>query len=399
MSDATTTEASSAPWYLRLGAWVGIGTGPGALMSGGGAAQVVAQGWLWVALAVGGITLTGLAVAHAWVGQRRGVATVGLARQALGGRAGAGAIGVMIAVGTTLWTGFYVGVASGAMGYLLDVPAWATAIPIAGVLWAIHRGGFERWNAVVVLTGLASLAVGVLVFLGVPDRGAPAAPAGGAVTILAGAGAIVAYAAVFCVRVPDFTYDARRGRDALLGGGALLVTLLIFLALGAGIFLRAGSWELADLVNRTRVPAGGALLLVLSIVAPSVSGIHSAALALDHLVGWTEQRSSLVVAAVAALLGATRFDLRLLGFLSVLGAVVPPVLPVLLLRSDRHHDVDAWVAWALGAAASVALLVTDSPGHILVAIVVPALWLGAATLLRRGPSPQTAKAGYEQTSR
>lgn len=393
------SDRVAAPWYLRLGAWVGIGTGPGALMSGGGAAQVVAEGWLWVALVVGALLLTGLSGAHAWVGQRRGAATVGLARRALGSRAGAHAIGAMIAVGTTLWTGFYVGVAAGATGYLLDLPSWATAVPVATVLWAIHRGGFERWNLVVLLTGLASLTVAVLVFFGVPEVGTGTPPGGGAATVMAGAGAIVAYAAVFCVRVPDFTWDARRSADTVVGGAALLVTLLAFLGLGAGIFLRAGSWELADLVNRTSIPAGGALLLVLSIIAPCVSGIHSAALALDHLVGWSEQRSSLVVAAAAATLGATRFDLQLVGFLSVLGAVVPPVLPVLLLRSRVHRDVDAWVAWGLGAVVSLVLLVARAPGHVIVGIAVPAVWLTILILIRRGLRPQTMEARHEQAAR
>ncbi len=373
---ATSGSASpgrGAPWYLRLGAWVGIGTGPGALMSGGGAAEVSMRSLLWLSLLLGGVVLTGMAVAHAYVGQRRRAATVGLAARAFGERSGPRMIAVLIVLGTTLWTGFYIGISSGAIGYLLDVPPAAAAVPIAVILYVTHQAGFKRWNVMVALTGAAALAVAVVVFFGTPVSATPVTGGDGSwTTVFAGAGAIVAYAAVFAVRVPDFTWDAPRGRDALLGGLTLLVTLMAFLAIGAGIYLRAGSWELADLVNRTRYPAAGASLLALSIVAPSISGLHSSALALKHLVGWREARGAGATVAVAAILGATRFDLQLIPFLNVLGAVVPPVISVLLLRTDAHRDADAWIAWILGAAVSVVALLLGVPAHVLISIAVSA---------------------------
>jgi hypothetical protein len=54
----------------------------------------------------------------------------------------------------------------------------------------------------------------------------------------------------------------------------------------AAIQARTGSWVLADLVARTATPFPGALLLTLSVVAPSVSGLHSGALGLERLLGW-----------------------------------------------------------------------------------------------------------------
>lgn len=302
-------------------------------------------------------------------------------------------IAILIVSGTSLWTGFYIGISSGAIGYLLDVPPAAAAVPIALVLYVMHQTGFKRWNVIVAVTGVAALAVAVVVLFGTPVADTPVTGGAGSwTTLFAGAGAIVAYAAVFAVRVPDFTWDAPRGRDALLGGLTLLVTLMAFLAIGAGIYLRAGSWELADLVNRTRLPAAGASLLALSIVAPSISGMHSSALALKHLLGWSEARGAAATVTVAAILGATRFDLQLIPFLNVLGAVVPPVLSVLLLRTAAHHDRDAWVAWGTGAAVSVAALLVGVPAHVLVSIVVSALVMGLTYAISRfrNPSPQGA---------
>lgn len=44
------TSEARAPWYLRAGAW--IGTGPGALATGGGVAALLAPTELWIAGAV-----------------------------------------------------------------------------------------------------------------------------------------------------------------------------------------------------------------------------------------------------------------------------------------------------------------------------------------------------------
>lgn len=390
---STTTSDTGAPWYLRLGAWVGIGTGPGALMSGGGAAEVTVRSLLWVALVLGGGLLTGLVVAHAIVGQRRNTPTVGLAAQAFGSRSGPQMVAVLIAVGTSLWTGFYIGIGSAAIGNLLDVPAAFGAVPIAVVLYGVYRAGFESWNVIVALTGAAALTVGVLVFFGVPESVAPPRMVAGSwPTVLVGAGVIVAYAAVFAVRVPDFTWDAPSSRDAVLGGITLIVTLMVFLVIGAGIFARTGSWELADLVNRTSLPVAGALLLVLSIIAPSVSGIHSAALAFEHLLGWPEGRGAAASVAVAAVLGATRFDLYLIPFLNLLGAVVPPVVSVLLLRTPTHRDRDAWIAWGAGATVSVAALSAGIPAHVLVSIVVSAAVMGLSWLTSKFCNHDTERA-------
>lgn len=383
---AEAAPVTGAPWYLRLGAWVGIGTGPGALMSGGGVAETTARSSLWLALLLGCVLLTGLAVAHGLVGQRQREATLGLAARAFGARTGPPTIAVLIALGTSLWTGFYIGIGAGAVGYLLDVPAAVGALPIAAMLYLVYRTGFKRWNVTVAITGAAALTVAILVFFGVPSADAGTVTAASSASwpsVFVGAGAIVAYAAVFAVRAPDFTWDAPRGRDAVLGGVTLFFTLLIFLIIGAGIYVRAGSWELADLVNRTRLPAAGAALLVLSIVAPSVSGLHSAALAVRRLTGWPEPLGAALSIAVSALLGTARFDLQLVPFLNLLGAVVPPLISVLLLHSNRHTDRDAWMAWGAGAAVSVTALLLSVPAHILLGIIVAA----AVMLATRVTSP------------
>jgi cytosine permease len=78
--------ARGVPWYLRLGAWIGIGTSPGALVTGASIASVT-SGWLTGgAVVLGAFALTGLAVANGVRAQRHGTPAVRLAALALGPR-------------------------------------------------------------------------------------------------------------------------------------------------------------------------------------------------------------------------------------------------------------------------------------------------------------------------
>lgn len=83
--------------------------------------------------------------------------------------------------------------------------------------------------------------------------------------------------------------------------------------------------------------------------------------------------SSAAVTVVGGLLSATRFDLALIGFLRVLGALMPPVLRVLLTRSAANADWHAWAAWAAGSATSLALLAADLPAHVLAGVAISAV--------------------------
>lgn len=364
---------TAAPWYLRAGAWIGIGTGPGALVTGGllaagrGAVEVL------TVFVLGAGLIAAVAVAQGLVGRRRRAATVQLAQETFGSSAGPRMVAALVTLGVVCWDGFYIALVAAALHGLTGVPAPLLAVVLGAVFWMIYRRGFRQWNLVVAVTGVAALAVGVLVLTGVP-AGAATPPAGpfGPGAAAAGIGSVVAYAAVFAVRAADFTHDAPRERDVLLPGLALFASLTAFLLLGAAIQARSGSWDLADLVARSATPSAGALLLTLSIVAPSVSGLHSGALGLERLFNLPLPAGAGVVAAGAALLGATRFDLHLLPFLAVLGAALPPVAAVLLLRRETHRPWHGWVAWAAGSTSSLAALAAGLPAAVLLGLGIAA---------------------------
>jgi cytosine permease len=364
-------DGAGVAWYLRLGAWIGIGTSPGALVTGASIGSVTSAWVTGGAVVLGARALTGLAVANGLRAQRHGTPAVRLAALALGPR-GPWTVALLVAVGVACWNGFYLGLASRAVGGFLGVPTTVVAVATGVLVFAIYRAGFRRWNVLVALTGAAATAVALLTYAGVPATEAASPPPASLDRMLLGAGFVVAYAAVFAVRAPDFTWDARRARDVLFAGGTLMATLVFFLGLGAAVYGRAGSWDFPTLVNATHYPAAAVALLALSIIAPSVSGLHSGALGLRHLTGWSPASAAVIVTGVAVTLGALSFDLALQPFLGLLGAVFPPVLATMLLRTDRHRDWHAWVAWSAGAVLATAVWLADFRVHVVAGTAVAA---------------------------
>ena len=376
----------AAPWYLRLGAWIGIGTSPGALMAGAGMASVGAPVATVVGIVVGVVLLTTLAVANGARGQVLRAPTVEMAQRVFGERVGPAVVAALITLGVAGWSGVYFGVTGAATSDLLGIPVWAVSLPMGGGVWLVYGGGFRRWNLLVALTGVASVAVALFAY-GAIEASAPVAPAAPntigqqAGQALLVAGLVVSFAAVFALRSPDFTWDARHRRDVWRAGGVLALTLVVFLLLGAGIYRQLGEWDLAQLVTRSTMPALGAILLTLSAVAPVVSGLHSGALGLSQVAGWRPRPGAAVVLGTAMALGATQFHVRLLGFMAVIGAVLAPVIPVLLFAGPRYRPRHGWAAWFVGSASSLVLASMDVPVHVVAGLCVSVAGMVVASWL------------------
>lgn len=384
---ATVAEVThGAPWYLRLGAWIGVGTAPGALMTGGGIAASTSGVWRLVAVTAGVVGLASLAILGGQRGWRTRNTTVQLARHAFGGAVGEKLVAVFITLGVSGWCGIYIGVCAGALQQLAGIHPALTGAVFGTAMWALYVAGFQRWNFLVALTGAASIAVAALVTRGVVATGAPspAVALHGPAALAFGAGVVVAYGGVFALRAADFTWDARRSSDVVRAGIILGAAALAFLLLGVEIYERAGSFDLSTLVNQTEVPLVGAVLLLLASVAPTVSGLHSGALALESIAGWRAGAGAAFTAAGSSALGAARVDLHLLGVLGLLGSAMPPLIGVLLVHRRGNAGWHAWTAWAAGSAVSLALLVAGYPTSVLIGIVTSA---GAMFLLRLFAAP------------
>lgn len=386
----TIPSDQAAPWYLRLGAWIGVGTAPGALMAGGGIAASTAGAWRLPAVVGGVVGLVALAVLGGQRGWATRATTVQLARQTFGGAVGERLVALFVTVGVCGWCGIYIGVCAGAFQQLWGVPPAVTAGVFAGAMWVLYLTGFARWNLLVGLTGAASVGVAALVTSAVAAAGGlPATTAAryqGPAALLFGVGVVVAYGGVFALRAADFTWDAHRSSDVVRAGAVLGLASLIFLLLGVEVFNRAGSFDLSTLVNRTALPVVGALLLLLASIAPTVSGMHSGALGVHSLLGWRSGAGAAVTAAGSSALGALRVDLHLLGVLALLGAAMPPLIGVLLVHRASNASWHAWLSWAAGSVTALVLVLVQYPAAVLIGIVT-----SAATMFLLGRLNVSAK--------
>jgi purine-cytosine permease-like protein len=191
-------------------------------------------------------------------------------------------------------------------------------------------------------------------------------------------GGMISYAVVFAMRVPDFTVDINRESGVWIVGLTMLVPLVALALLGVSLFARTGLFNLADLLAGTERPQAGQLFLTLSTIAPSVTAVYSGAISIESLMQVPHRAAMAAIALCATVLGVTRFDQSLIGFLEVLGAVIPPSLVVMLLTPQLRHaprSPHPLLAWSAGAAVALGLHGFSSFAGSVAGCCVAALWL------------------------
>jgi cytosine permease len=373
------TGARLQPWYRRTGAWIGIGTGPGAMIVGAGMAAEVGPALALPSVLVGCLVLYFVSVAHG----RQTVtarAPMGVSvRNVFGDGFRSLPLTVVLVASIVGWCGFYMGLGGAALSDLLGVGQWTGALLLGGTVGALTLAGQDRWNGLLYVTAAAALALTVFTVALVP-----ASPPGRVahpslvVGLVAGIGGVISYAIVFTMRVPDFTVDVRGDRDVWLAGLTMLLPLLALTALGVWMYARTGLFHIADVLREVDAPAAGQLFLVASAVAPAVTAAYSGAISIASIRSTPHRPTMLAIAAVAVLLGGERFDLRIIGFLEAVGAVVPPALSVMLLCPRLHirrGSAHALVAWGVGSITALALRPVSPFAGLAAGSAVAALWL------------------------
>lgn len=384
MSDAA---SPSRRWRDVAGAWLGIGTAPGALLVGAGLA--VRNGGSVPLISLGlGLLLLALIV---WLQGSLGL------RPPLGEGANLTEVsrryftpvmhrvlGALIGVAMTGWFGVNVGMGAASLGALLGLPQWVTA-PLIGVpVLLLSLRGMTAWNKLVAVTAICVLGlVGWVMFRytggGLPLLAEPPA----ASLVAADIAVLIGYVGVFSVRAPDFTAGLGRFRDLNIVSALLVLPMTAVILAGAVLARYAGS---ANLVAALSAPGGlpaGNLLIALAVIAPTFTCIYSGAPALRAGFPLGERASILTVAGVGLVLAVVRFDRVLLPWLAVLGAMLPPIIVPLLAefasrRSGRAaRAVPLW-PWLAGAGVAFVLAVARSPfamlGGFLAAAAATLLW-------------------------
>lgn len=386
-------------WWHVSGAWLGIGTSPGSLLLG---ALIAARHSGPVPLL--SILLSfGLMFAILWFqgllgltppyGEGENLTTLtpkyfgSLMQRVLGG---------VIAIGMLGWSGFNLALGGAALGRLLKLPVWAGALAIGLPVLILSLRGIRSWNSLAALATISVLVLTAFVTLNLAARTFPITLALGDPTkMVTDVAVMVGYVSVFSVRSPDFTAGLKRPRDLATLVLLLCVPVLSIALAGVGLEMGTGETDLVAVLARQGDLGIGNLLIFLSVIAPTFTTLYSGAPALEAAIGLDHRKGMIGISAIGFILAVLRFDLWLGGWLSVLAAMLPPlVVPLAIESSARRRNrsprrIPIWT-WGPGSLTAVLLTIAGEPLAPLIglglALVVSAAWL---LFSRPGPTNQS----------
>ncbi|WP_029431244.1 hypothetical protein [Blastococcus sp. URHD0036] len=380
----------SVPWTRYAGAWLAIGSSPGALVLG---AQLADEGGplplVWLLPAAG--LMATLLLLQGRLGMRppqgAGQGFAELSRGYLPPAART-AVGVLIAAGMVGWVGFSLGIGGESLGRALDAPAWLCVLGLGAVVGLLALSDVRYWNRVAVATTVLTLLAAPLLLLGVDGVRAPvtAGPGAGAQAVVL-LGAFVGYVAVFMLRSPDFTAGLAHRGGLVACVAALVLPALGLVLVGAALRLSGDTGGEAGLAAVAAMRLGGVpvgdLLVVVAVVAPAIAAAYSGGLALKTFTGVRPRMATSVVLALGLVLGVLGFHRGLVDWLSLLAGIGPPIaVPFWVEAARRRRGYRPrripTVVWLPPALAGAALMAAGVPGAPLLAlasaVVVAAVW-------------------------
>jgi cytosine permease len=381
-------------WLRRVGPWVGIGTSPAAIMTGGGVGQGLRGGELVAALVTGTVLLATLALVQGVLGQRTRRTLASLTAGPLGETGSRRTASVVMLAMMLGWFGVNAGVAGVALGRLLGIPdlAGIALFSLAMLAVAALGLGVLSWSSLV-----AGVATTVLAAYGLHLAFADhqVTLSGGRagehpIGFLAAVALVVGYGAAFSLRTPDFTHDLRRTRDVVwcaLAG--LLVPVTAFALAGAALQAVTGTFDLADVLRGLGSPEVAYLFVALGFTGSVLTNIWSGALSLaDALPGVPPRLAQPLVTAVGAVAAALGLADHMLPWLTIVALAAPGLVALCVIHAVRGGTVSpGWGApglasWVAGFACGLALYLAGSPAALPAAALVPAL--AYRVLARRG---------------
>lgn len=371
-------------WRLRAGVWIGIGINVGTITVGGGLASQLSPGALLLLIPLGALALTLLAVSEGVLSRRRREPFTDHASSTYGPRAGL--LTVVMTAGVIGWGSFHVGIAGFSLADIFHFPVWVGALVIAALSFLLYELGLDRWNSLVWITTLSALGLALFALVAVSAKPSfeilesDLNPR----NFLWVVGGVVSYAILFALRSGDFTWDLRTDLDVAKVGASMMILMVIAMWIGAILYQATGDWNIPEILAGARLAILGQIFLIISVASPILGGLHSGGLALVSLTPLSRRTSVGLICAIAFVLGAARFDRQLLPFLSMLGAVLPSALIVMLATAvlpRRPSPSSALAAWLMGAAAGLFVYFSEGTHYVVVGAAVSIIVLLVALLI------------------
>ena len=389
--------ARSPRWTNTAGAWLGIGTSPGALLVGAGIAARYNG-----PIPVFSILLSFvLMFAVLWYQGQLGMAPpygeggdLNKITPRYFGPLMQRVIGAVIAIGMIGWFGFNVGLGGAALSALLNLPAFAGPLILSLPILALSLLGIRSWNGLATLTTIVVLVLVALVVVRLSARMVPVTFSfAGPVDTILDMAAFVGYISVFSVRAPDFTTNLTSRKDLVVL--EMLLCLPIFFIALAGVGLQQGIGSL-DLVRVLARPDGlpiGNLLIAVAVIAPTFTTLYSGAPSLRSATGIQDRLGMILITGIGLILAIARFDLLLISWVSVLAAMLPPLLVPLAVESSLRRRrasprlIPIWV-WLPGSVISVILTIAKQPLAALIGLSLSGIVTGGWYFFTKVAAPK-----------
>lgn len=273
-----------------------------------------------------------------------GLPTAVMAGGALGEKGAKYIISTILAISCIGWFGIQAAVCGSSFSSMigsmtgLNIPVWLSSVVwgVIMLLTACFRFSGLKWLNKIAVPLLAIVLIYSLIYNFVVGNGValvgytPSAPMSFVAGISMTVGSFVVAAAIS----GDYCRFAKDRKDVVKSSivGVLPAGLLV-LMLGAILAICTGSYDISEFLSTAGLPLIGLIALILATWTTNVSNAYSGGLALSVLLGQDEKKSQ-VTTAIAGIVGTILAAVGILnsiqGFLSLLSAIVPALMGVLI---------------------------------------------------------------------
>ena len=369
-------------WTSVAGAWLGIGTSPGALLLGAGIAARYDGPIPLISIVLSAVLMFTLLWFQGRLGLRQPYGDGGNLTEISPRYFGPlmqKLLGAFIAIGMTGWFGFNVGLGGAALSALLGAPHWVGALLLGLPIIALSLKGLKTWNGLAALTTLSVLVLVVLVVARLAAHRLPfTLVTGSPLQTITDIAVFAGYVSVFTVRAPDFTAGLAGPRDLAISGILLCLPVIAIALAGVGLQQGTGSTDLVGILASPGGLAAGNLLITFAVIAPTFTTFYSGVPALKAATGMAAIPAMILIAVAGLGLAILRFDLRLISWLGILAAILPPLVVPLAVESTmrrRGHPprlLPIWL-WLSGALVSLGLMALHNPLALLAGMATSGL--------------------------
>lgn len=331
-------------WGAITMVWIGAMICVPALMIGGMIGAGLSLGSAALAIVIG---YTLICILMSFMGMHAcdtGLPTAVMAGGALGEMGAKYVISTILAISCVGWFGIQAAVCGSSFSSMVEgmsgvsIPVWLSSVVwgIIMLLTACFRFSGLKWLNKLAVPLLGIVLVYALIYNLVSGNGAalvgyqPSAPMGLVSGISLTVGSFVVAAAIS----GDYCRFAKSRRDVVKSSVlGVLPAGLVVLMLGGILAICTGSYDISTFLSTAGLPLVGLIALILATWTTNVSNAYSGGLALSVLLGQDEKKSQLTTAVsglIGTILAAAGILNSIQGFLSLLSAIVPALMGVMI---------------------------------------------------------------------